>query len=194
MTRWTTIICVSVALTACAKSDDGPEAPVETGPIKIERVDPVEGLVIQEVDLDADGTPEIWTYYRELDGAARLQVRKKYDLNHDGRVDVVSHFDDRGALTLEEMDGDFDGLVDITDHYKDGARVLSEVDTNFDGRPDVFHYFTLGQDNKPRIDRKERDTDGDGKIDVWERYDSDGNVVRTGKDTDGDGKMDVRDE
>ena len=38
------------------------------------------------------------------------------------------------------------------------------------------------------------DTDGDGMVDYWEKFDTQGNVIRTGRDLDGDGKMDVRDQ
>lgn len=176
---------------ACKKAAD-PQS--EEQPRITERQLPEEGLVVQEVDLDGDGKPEIWNLFQEREDAPRLRVRKKVDLNFDGRVDVVSHFDDTGALYLEEMDADLDGVLDWTDHYKDGVRVLAEVDTNFDGRPDVFSYYAVGADGKTYIDRKERDTNGDGKIDAWERFDPSGAVVRTGRDTDGDGKMDVRDE
>ena len=35
---------------------------------------------------------------------------------------------------------------------------------------------------------------GDGKIDVWERFSPQGDVIRTGRDTNGDGKVDEREE
>ncbi|MCB9663531.1 MAG: hypothetical protein H6732_05445 [Alphaproteobacteria bacterium] len=185
-------ILLPVLLVACAKA--GEPTKDEPQPRITERELPEEGLIVQEIDLDGDGTPEIWNLFQEREDAPRLRVRKKVDLNFDGRVDVVSHFDETGSLYLEELDADLDGVLDWTDHYKDGVRVLAEVDTNFDGRPDVFSYYAVGADGKSYIDRKERDTNGDGKIDAWERFDPSGAVVRTGRDTDGDGKMDVRDE
>ena len=92
------------------------------------------------------------------------------------------------------MDSDYDGAMDWTDHYKRGVRVMSEYDTDYDGKPNVFKYYIEGDDGRMYLDRKERDEDGDGKIDVWERFSREGEVVRTGRDTDGDGKVDEREE
>lgn len=153
-----------------------------------------EGLILQEVDLDKNGKPDILNYFRERSQGSRLLVRKKVDLNLDGKIDVVSHFDDLGALEREEMDSDFDGAFDWTDHYQGGIRVMSEMDSNYDGRPDIYFYYAKDEAGKPRIDRKERDTDANGMIDYWERFDATGKVIKTGRDTDGDGKMDERDE
>ncbi|MEQ1503907.1 MAG: hypothetical protein ABMB14_16820 [Myxococcota bacterium] len=153
-----------------------------------------EGLVGQDIDLDADGAPDIKNFYRERADAPRLLVRKELDLNRDGKIDVVSFFDEDGNLEREEMDSDYDGAFDWTDHYQKGVRVMSEYDTDSDGKPNVFKYYIRSEDGAMHLDRKERDEDGDGKIDVWERFSLTGEVVRTGRDTDGDGKVDVREE
>lgn len=153
-----------------------------------------DGLVGQDIDLDADGAADIKNYYRERADAPRLLVRKDLDLNRDGKTDVVSFFDEDGNLEREEMDSDYDGRFDWTDHYQKGWRVMSEYDTDSDGKSNVFKYYIRAEDGSMRLDRKERDEDGDGKIDVWERFSQDGTVVRTGRDTDGDGKVDIREE
>ncbi|MCB9669321.1 MAG: hypothetical protein H6736_01235 [Alphaproteobacteria bacterium] len=158
----------------------------------LEREDPESGLVLQEVDLDVDGQVDVYNYYRKRSND-RLLVRKEVDLNDDGKVDLISFFDDEGRLKKEQMDSDYDGHFDWTDHYQEGKRVMSEYDTETDGRPNVFKYYDSSSGTSV-LSRKERDTDGDGKIDVWERFDKDGNVIRTGQDTDGDGKMDTRSE
>lgn len=177
----------------CSKSSGTVAAAEERPPQLTER--PTEaGLVQQSVDLDTDGQPDIQNYYRERADAPRLLVRKEMDLNRDGKVDVVSFFSDGGDLEREEMDSDYDGSFDLTDHYKDGLRVMSEYDTDNDGKPNVFRYFIKGDDGNVHLDRKERDEDGDGRIDVWERFDASGTVIRSGRDTDGDGKVDVREE
>jgi len=159
----------------------------------VERPLEEEGLIEQLVDLDVDGMNDIRNLYRERADAPRLLVRKELDLNKDGKFDVISFFDEDGDLEREEMDSDYDGRFDWTDHYKGGKRVMSEYDTDYDGRPNVFKYYIENDDGVVVLDRKERDEDGDGKIDVWERF-KDGEVVRTGRDTDGDGRMDEREE
>lgn len=159
-----------------------------------ERSLPEAGLVQQDVDIDVDGKPDIQNYFRERADAPRLLVRKEIDLNRDGKIDVISFFDNEGELEREEMDSDYDGRFDWVDHYQKGVRVMSEYDTDQDGRPNVFKYYIKGDDGVVHLDRKERDADGDGKIDVWERFGPNGDVIRTARDTNGDGKMDVREE
>lgn len=154
---------------------------------------PEQGLVLQEVDLDIDGKPDILNYFRPRSDD-RVLVRKEVDLNRDGNIDLISYFDNDGKLKKEEMDSDYDGKFDWTDHYQEGKRVMSEYDTETDGQPNVFKYYETSEGGDTKLSRKERDTDGDGKIDVWERFDANGRVIRTGKDTDGDGKMDERSE
>jgi len=182
-----------VLASGCAKSS----SPVDSVNLLDHRlherlVDAEQGLVEQDIDYNEDGVADIRNHYRERPDAPRLLLRKELDLNVDGRFDVVSFFDEDGKLMREEMDSDYDGRFDWTDHYKRGVRVMSEYDTDNDGRSNVFKYFVQGTDGNPRIDRKERDEDGDGRIDLWERFGADGSVVRTGRDTDGDGKVDER--
>jgi hypothetical protein len=182
-------------LVACAKSG-GPGAAAD-GPAKVppitERTTEA-GLVESSIDLDGDGGPEIRNLYRERADAPRLLVRKEVDMNRDGKMDVISLFGESGELEREEMDSDYDGFFDWVDHYQRGDRVYSEYDSDNDGKPNVFKYYVRGEDGAVHLDRKERDEDGDGKIDVWERYDTSGNVIRMGRDTDGDGKVDIREE
>jgi len=148
-----------------------------------------DGNLVVEVDIDGDDKPDIYNYFRTLDGDGRLLLRKEMDLNQDTRIDVWSFFTETGDLEREEMDGDFDGNIDWIDHYQGGKRVMSEIDTQNAGRFDLFKYYEQG-----KIRRKERDTTGDGKVDHWEYFDEAGQVVKVGWDIDGDGQMDVREE
>ncbi len=197
MPRASTAIALTALLlaTGCGAKNASTQNGEEMYESKVrEKVLGSEGLVRQAIDFDGDQKPEIYNFFRERADAPRLLIRKELDLNRDGKMDVLSWFDDDGNLEKEEMDGDYDGNFDWTDHYQSGVRVMSEYDTDNDGRPNVFKYYDVGEDGIARIDRKERDTDGDGNIDVWERFNADGEVIRTGRDTDGDGKMDVREE
>ena len=188
------IVMLVLSTVACGGQTSSPETSTNTstvqsstssdGPI-VERPT-VGGLVLVEIDLNRDGTADVFNYYRERAEADRLLVRREVDLNHDGRIDVHSLFDEVGSIQREDMDGDFDGRVDWVDHYQGGVRTLSEVDTNQDGAFDMSRYYVAGE-----IARKERDTDADGRVDYWELY-RDGEVVNTGRDTDGDGEMDQR--
>ena len=46
-------------------------------------------------------------------------------------------------------------------------------------------------EGKERVVRKERDLNGDGRVDVWETYDDEGNVAKQAYDLDFDGKPDL---
>ncbi len=145
------------------------------------------GLIEQQIDLNGDGQADVFNFYRERTEGTRLLVRKEVDLNWDGRVDVRTWFDVANQIEKEEMDGDFDGMVDWVDHYQGGKRVLSKIDTDYDGSFDLYKIFEGG-----KVRRKERDTNGDGNIDFWEYLDEGGRVIKTGRDIDGDGVMDIR--
>ena len=178
----------------CAKKSEPEDPNASVADRVIETELPDEGLTLQEIDLDEDGKPDIKNYYRERSDAPRLLVRKEMDLNRDQKTDVISLFDSEGNLEREELDADYDGKFDWIDHYQKGERVMSEYDTDADGKPNVFKYYIKGSDGLVHLDRKERDEDGDGQIDVWEKFSPAGEVTRTARDTDGDGRMDVRED
>jgi hypothetical protein len=182
------------ASSGCAKKADAADPEDSVADRVIETELPDEGLTLQEIDLDTDGHPDIKNYYRERSDAPRLLVRKEMDLNRDQKTDVISLFDPEGNLEREELDADYDGKFDWIDHYQKGERVMSEYDTDSDGKPNVFKYYIKGADGVVHLDRKERDEDGDGQIDVWEKFSPAGEVTRTARDTDGDGRMDVRED
>ncbi len=182
----TSAVLLLAPLSACGGGKQGPDTDVRRASVLSEETGD-DGLLVQAIDVNGDDKADVFNYMRERQDTAPLMVRKETDLNWDGRIDVRAWFDDSGVLEKEEMDGDFDGRVDWTDHYQGGKRVLSEVDTDFDGVYDLFKYYEGAQ-----VRRKERDSDKDGKVDLWEYLDDQGNVVKTGRDLDGDGVMDVR--
>ena len=149
-----------------------------------------DGLVEQQIDINNDGTGDVFNYYQEReDGAPRLLVVKKVDLNWDGNIDVETAFDEDGNIVKESMDGDFDGRPEWVDHYQGNIRVMTEIDTNYDGKADLFRYYENGI-----VRRKEQDTDNDGAIDFWQYLDENGIVTKFGRDLDGDGTMDLRED
>ena len=179
---------LSTAASYAAKTEGAPPvegAPLE-GPTRTTSTT-TDGLLKVTIDLNNDGVIEIINYYKQTGSDSRLLMRKELDLNNDGRVDMRSNFNEAGQLTMEEMDGDFDGKVDVVDEYRDGRRTITQVDTNFDGTFDMRKSYENGI-----VRRKERDTNDDGKMDFIEILDERGNVVQTGQDLDGNGKVDQR--
>jgi hypothetical protein len=146
---------------------------------------------VRTADLDGDGKPEVWKYYKQGSDPDKpgekkmLLVREDLDLNWDGRPDIWRYFDDRGQVTKEEWDTDYDGKVDEVRTFEGGVIVKAERDRNNDGRYDETRYYKAG-----KLERKEVDTNGDGKIDRWEYYS--GTILeRVGVDKDHDGTIDT---
>ena len=120
--------------------------------------DPVRKLVRKEIDVNFDGSVDIWRHYNK----AEALIREELDYNFDGRVDAVNFFD-KGALVRKEMDVEFDQAPDVFKFYKSGELVRIERDTDNNGQVDHWEYYERGN-----LDRIGRDQSGDGKVDIWE--------------------------
>ena len=71
-----------------------------------------------------------------------------------------------------------------------GERVAA-YDVAGRGRPDLWKYSIVVGEGQERVVRTERDLNGDGRVDLWEVYDDDGNVAKQAYDLDFDGKPDL---
>jgi hypothetical protein len=146
---------------------------------------------VRTADLDGDGRPEVWKYYKEGSDPDKpgekkmIIVREDLDLNWDGRPDLWRYFDDKGQVVKEEWDTDFDGKVDEVRYFENGVIAKAERDRNNDGRYDETRYYKQG-----KLERKEVDTNGDGKVDRWEYYNGT-TLERVGLDKDHDGTIDT---
>jgi len=189
MKRWTIIfILLSVIFFACPKKQDTATQNMTTAAIEQTGRSEVEGLPSRTYDINGDNKPDIWEYFKkvEKDGKqAEITVRKEFDLNHDGKIDMVKVFNDGGEVVKEMIDFDFDGRFDVTNIYEKSQLVRQEMDLNWDGKPDIIKYFEKG-----KITRKEISTKIDGKMDYFEYYDDKGAIDRIGIDKNGDGEVD----
>ena len=122
------------------------------------------------VDKNNDGSPDLWKY--TFSDSESIEIRA-IDLNHDGKEDIRTYFDEKGNITREEFDGDFDGSVDIIDYYTNNKRIESHIDTNTDMTFDVFRFYNNGV-----IKREEIDSNYDNAIDVRYNYKSDGTRIK----------------
>ncbi len=148
------------------------------------------GLKVKEFDLNQDMEPDVFKYYKPIKNAENgtteyVLVKRELDLNNDGKIDVLTEYDDERQIVMETFDLDFDGRIDLTDHYANGQLIKKDVDFAFDEKPDMFKYFLKGQ-----LVRKEKDRNNDGRIDYWEYWEK-GRLDRIGVDVDGDGEVDT---
>jgi len=145
------------------------------------------GKRLVELDLDRDKRPDVYRLFAKRQENGRFVEYlscKEVDLNHDGRKDLWLHYGPDGARTVEEMDLDFDGRIDLVTFWAGGKMQRQELDTDFDGRTDVTRHF-----QNDKLIRVERDSNRDGNIDYREFYEG-GVLDRIGYDENGDGRVD----
>jgi hypothetical protein len=106
-------------------------------------------------DVNGDGKPDAWTD-SDADGTIRQLT---YDLDYDGRPDVVLQFAG-GELVRKELAFRVAGVPATWTLYERGELVRKERDVNGDGRPDYWELFEEG-----KLRRIEIDEDGDGDVD-----------------------------
>ncbi len=69
--------------------------------------------------------------------------------------------------------------------------IVTAYDLSHRGKPDLWKITVKDATGKEILVRKEKDLNGDGKIDTWEMYAPAGSLVRAVYDLDFDGKPDV---
>jgi YD repeat-containing protein len=119
-------------------------------------------LVQLNADQNGDGRIDQWTY---LEGNHPL--RGEADTDGDGRVDRWEYFDERAVLTLVGSSSLGDGVEDTWTRPAPtpGGEMQVTRSRQRDRRPDRHEYF-----RGEVLSRAEEDTNGDGRIDKWERY------------------------
>jgi hypothetical protein len=125
--------------------------------------DDFSGRLLQlSADQNGDGRLDQWTY---LDGNRPL--RGEADLDADGRIDRWEYFDRQAALILVGTASRGDGVEDTWTRPSPNASGEVHVSTARlrDRLADRHEYF-----RGDRLVRAEEDTNGDGRIDKWERY------------------------
>jgi hypothetical protein len=89
------------------------------------------------------------------------------------------------AVTYEDRDDDGDGYKESRVYSDNNEIVKVLVDSNKDKKYDSTFYFKKGVPNSA-----ERDTNFDGKIDMWIQYDKNGEAIIVATDKHPDGKPD----
>ncbi len=195
-----TLLSLSM-LAACGGSEQSLRERAQDKPSPLlEPIYTEDGMKGERFDLNLDGTADIvkWLRYRDRSGQlladARLKeprgeyveviMRKEMDTNLDGKMDVIRNYNRRGALTGEQVDTEFDGVLETEATVVDGKVTRVTIDLNADGKPESVRYYRNGQ-----LQRIERDPNGDGATDTWSHFENQA-LTRIGADYDGDGGVD----
>ncbi len=119
---------------------------------------------------------------------AALPVLREEDRDGDGRADRWIGYAGRARREVWE-DARGSGRPDVHLVFaREGASLERiELDPGGDGEPDRIFYYS-GED----LVGDARDSDGDGRIDRFDRFDSRGDLSLVERDVDGDGRIDVR--
>ncbi len=125
--------------------------------------DDFSGRLMQlSADQNGDGRIDQWTY---LDGNRPL--RGESDLDADGRIDRWEYFDLQAALILVGTASRGDGVEDTWTRPSPNSSGEVHVSTaRLHDRLADRHEFFRGD----QLVRAEEDTNTDGRIDKWERY------------------------
>ena len=89
----------------------------------------------------ADKTPVVKQQPDKDQGAQIIPKKVSADTNYDGKPDRIEHYDEAGRIVKVEADGNDDGIMEETVVYSGGRPVKSMRDTNGDGKPDVWVDF-----------------------------------------------------
>ncbi len=113
------------------------------------------------LDTNNDGKADRW---EELDEEGNTIFQ--FDRDYDGTIDYLLKMSEFGNKIIEELDYNFDGVMDDFYFYTGGVLEKREVDTNFDTRIDLWVYLKEGV----YIEKYTRDTDFDGEIDIVKSF------------------------
>ena len=121
-------------------------------------------LVRLMADQDGDGRADQWTY---MDGTRPL--RGEADLDGDGRIDRWEYFDVQSALVVIGTSTRGDGVEDTWTWPAPtpSGEMHTAISRRRDRHLDRHEYR---RDNV--LIRAEEDTNGDGRVDKWERYEN----------------------
>ncbi|RKX78898.1 MAG: hypothetical protein DRP87_05015 [Spirochaetes bacterium] len=115
-------------------------------------------------DTNGDGKSDQWVEKKE-NGDTILRI----DRNSNGKVDYLVKINEQGKKIYEEIDFNYDGVMDDFYYYIEGVLKRREIDTNFDGKIDLWVYIDKGI----YIESYEQDKDFDGEIDYKHEFGKD---------------------
>ena len=183
-------LVASVSVASVASAEGGRSSTVKMvgmgeTPVAFRASVPLAGLTQQTADINMDRVVDQHVF---VDGAGltRSAVR---DIDFDGRADVVEFFSASGEVLERQFQMDFDPYVDVVRLYEGGRLTQKLVATGFDGSLSLEKYYDI----QGNLSRTARDSNFDGRADLWEYY-SEGKVVNITRDLNGDGEAETIEE
>ena len=144
-------------------------------------------------DRNKNGVIDTWT---EMNGAKAL--RSRIDTDEDGKIDRWEYYDDKGNLAKVGFSRANTGKADAWAYARaDGKIDRIEISSTSDEKKiDRWEHYDPstpgpGPQGAGALIAAEEDTNGDGKPDVWEKYEG-GTLVSVEFDENGDGRPDRR--
>ena len=134
---------------------------------------------VLSVDNDGNGQPEV----RQMFKAGKMREKQYY--LPDGTLKYIESYNPYGAL-VRRADRDSSGLTRTVYYDLFGKLVRAELDKDSDDVPEENLIYENGI-----VSRIEKDTNGDGFVDVWEEYNEKGKQTASAKDIDFDGVADL---
>ena len=143
------------------------------------------GTITARAAFAPDGSEIARYYFPESDP---LPVLREEDSNRDGRADRWIAYRGNARTEIWE-DGHPSGRPDVRLVFTAGGRRLLrvELDRDRDGAPERIFHYSAGT-----LTSEARDSDGDGRLDTFDRLAADGSLALREEDLDGDGEIDVR--
>ena len=124
---------------------------------------PIYSGTIRSFDRNEDGAPDEW-----LETLDENRYRLIKDRNFDGDADYAMVYDENGTREYEELDYNYDGMMDDFYYYSSGVLQRRELDTNYDEIVDLWVFLDEGVYIKKIL----RDLDYDGEADMIKNYDN----------------------
>lgn len=180
---WLAATFVAVALTACGTQQaQSPDARIRRSTEIVHEPCAIDERDAQRLDVNGDGKADLMRVVKNSKETCRA-----LDLNFDGVIDTWVYLAPDGRVRRRESDFDRDGRIDEISDYRGGVMQAQKHATNLAGQLDTWHFYEQG-----RLQRSERDANGDSVIDQWWEYPRypRSNCALVHSDVDGDGRPD----
>jgi hypothetical protein len=140
---------------------------------------PESGNRVEVLDSNNDGKPDIKRVYDKTAGRELCHIA---DINHDGKPELFEYFDPSGQIRRREFVYDDTGVVASVELYEGGKLVRRELDTSGLHRIDTVDIYDPSTGKRVK---RERDSNGDGRMDQWWAFGAERTEITMDKNGDG---------